>query len=96
MTQAYGFAMPNLPTPTLFNRKLMKQVKELLDSLEGLIAVTPHWPEGTLLFFETINQAKVARNIIEAKGPNRCGRHIMLCEISDDRQNVSITGIAEE
>ncbi len=96
MHRAYGFAMPNLPTPTPFNRRLMKRVKELLDGLEGLIAVTPHYPEGTLLYFETLNQAKVARNKVEAAGPNPCGRHIMLCEISDDMKSVNVIGKAEE
>ncbi len=96
MKKAFAFAMPNLPMPTPWNRKKLNKVLELLKGLDGLIAITPYYPKGTLLFFETINQAKIARNRIEAAGPNQCGIHIMNAEIADDGQSVNITGKAEE
>lgn len=82
--KCYAFVIPNLPAPTLFNRKKMKWIADLLNSLEGMIAITPSYPQGTILFFETLNQAKIARNKVLATG-NAAGRNIMHAEIIDGK-----------
>lgn len=57
---------------------LMKASRDaigFISGLEGLVAVHPHYPNGTLLLFDSLNNAKGARNLMEAKGI-QTGRNI--------------------
>ena len=57
----YAFAIPNLPIrPDKNVRKFLKYV-EKLDGFQGLY---PCYPDGTLLIFDTENNAKGGRNLI--------------------------------
>ncbi len=94
MKNVFAMAIPNLPDP-VFHRRAAKRVAKFLKALDGLVAITPHYPQGTLLFFETLNAAKVARNRFEAEG-NACSAHIMHAEIGDDMKSVMITDVADE
>lgn len=48
---------------------------EILEGCEGLLGVHPEWPR-TVAAFDTLNNAKVARNRMEAAG-RPCGKNIM-------------------
>ena len=95
---AYTFAIPNLPVPTLFNRifrrKMLRMTADMLKSLDGLTGITFSPPQGTLLHFETLNQAKIARNQIEALG-NNCGVNIMESELDEETGAAYIKKIAD-
>ena len=95
---AYTFAIPNLPVPTLFNRifhrRELKAAADMLKELDGLIGITVSYPKGTLLHFETLNQAIIARNRITAMG-NSCGVHIMESELDDETGAATILKPAE-
>ena len=91
----YTFAIPNLPVPTLFNRifkkKMLRMTADMLKSLEGLKGITFSPPQGTLLHFGTLNQAKIARNRIESLG-NNCGIYIMQSELDEETGVARIKG----
>lgn len=61
----------------------LKRVSDFLEGLEGFRGV--HFVEDgrSLLFFDGLNNAKIARNLIEAQG-NDAGRNICLWRIADD------------
>lgn len=50
-----------------FNRRSRQAVK-FIKGLEGLVGVHPHYPDGTLILFDSENNAKIARNLMTAKG----------------------------
>ena len=65
---------------------LMKESREavkFIKTLKGFKGVFPHYPHGTLIFFETENTAKRARNIMESKGI-QTGTNICEFEIGGD------------
>lgn len=77
----YTVAVPNLAgtIPGTFkphmikdSRKLLRYVKEL----DGFIGVHPVPPKGTLLIFDTENNAKRARNLISNDLKVQCGNNI--------------------
>lgn len=84
---AYTFAIPNLPVQTLFNRifrrRMLKAATNMLNGLDGLTGITFNPPQGTLLHFATLNQAKIARNRLESDGIN-CGVNIMESELDEE------------
>lgn len=47
------------------------------------MAISSQYPRGTLLLFETENNAKGARNLLRAKGVT-CGTHICECHVSEE------------
>lgn len=60
--KAYTVAIPNLP---LFpNKKVIKFIKKI-QTMDGFIGVRPEYPYGTLMVFDTENNAKIARNRIK-------------------------------
>ena len=95
---AYTFAIPNLPVPTLFNRifrrKLLRMTADMLNGLDGLTGITFSPPQGTLLHFGTLNQAKIARNRLEAMG-NNCGIYIMQSELNEETGKAYVKGKAD-
>lgn len=64
-----------------FNRKSRKAVK-FIAKRKGLIGVHPHYPDGTLILFDTENNAKIARNEMNAVGI-LTGSNICEVEIDD-------------
>lgn len=56
-------------------KKASRKAVELVKGLEGFVAVHSHYPHGTLWLFDSLNNAKGARNQMEAKGI-QCGTNI--------------------
>lgn len=79
--KVYTVAIPNLPVT--LNKKTIEFCKWIA-TLDGFVGLKPEYPHGTLLFFETENQAKIARNLIKTyKGGVRTGSNI--CEVLIDK-----------
>lgn len=77
MVKRYSIAVGNVNP---FNRKSRQAVKEI-SKLKGLVGVYPHYPHGTLIFFESLNDAKRGRNVLECKGI-KVGNNI--CEFKEE------------
>ena len=60
----YSVAVGNLP---MFSKKT-KEALQIISDLDGFIGVYPYYPHGTLCIFKTLNQAKIAKNMMDAKG----------------------------
>ena len=56
-------------------KKTSREAVKFIKGLEGLVAVHPVYPKGTLLLFDSENNAKGARSLMEAQGI-QCGRNI--------------------
>lgn len=84
----FVLAIPNLPNPITHPKKA-KKVAEALRNLEGLVSVTPYYPHGTILSFESYNAAKTARNIFRAEG-NKVGNYIMDAVLDYDGNHLTI------
>lgn len=68
--ECYTVAIGNLPTP-LASKKQKKDAKEVIkfvEKLEGYQGLYPLYPKGTLLIFDTKNNAKIAKNKLDYKG----------------------------
>ena len=89
--KCYTIAVPNCPDPVVHPVQA-KRFADFLNGLDGLLGVHPHYPEGTILFFDTVEHAKNARMKFMAEG-NKCGDYIMNAEITENGATVS--GIAE-
>ena len=86
--KVYGFAIGQLPHP-LFHPRQAKKAAEMLKGLDGLKGVHPHPRGATMLFFEELNDAKRARNVIRGTG-NAAGNNIMECEANEDWSEVRV------
>ena len=73
----YTVAIGNVP---ILPNKKVKEFFRWVESLDGFVGIRPEYPRGTLLLFETENDAKGARNLIRAKGEN-VGNNICECFI---------------
>jgi len=91
--KGYCFAIPNLPNPILHPFQARKAV-EVLRGIDGIVAIHPMPPEGAMLIFWDRTKAVLARNVIEDMG-NKCGKHILECEISEDWRTLDVLGPAE-
>lgn len=91
--KCYAFAIGGLPDPLLHPIQARK-VRDFIVSLEGLAGMHLYDRYHTLLAFETMNQAKRARNRIRDAG-NPVGNHIMNTEISEDRKMMTVLGPAD-
>lgn len=60
---------------------------EFIKTLDGFVGVHPCPPRGTLILFRTESDAKIARNLMEAKGIV-CGKNI--CECYVDKKYVEV------
>lgn len=49
-------------------KKVQDEVLDFIKKLEGFIGVYPYYPHGTLCLFKTENDAKRAKNSMQAKG----------------------------
>lgn len=76
--KAYTVAVGNIDPKNKNSRKAVKYVA----TLHGFIGVHPNYPHGTLILFDTENNAKIARNLMNAKGIVT-GRNICEVEIDD-------------
>lgn len=74
--KAYTVAVGN------FNplKKRSRKAVEFIKTLDGLIGVHPCYPRGTLILFDSENNAKIAKNLMESKGI-QTGTYICECEV---------------
>lgn len=93
MIQCYAFAIPNLPDPILMPEEA-RAVADYVARLKGLVGYFPHPPEGTLLFFEAIEDARFARNQLVEQG-NECGFYILRAEINKRKHEVHMLEAVE-
>lgn len=80
--KAYTVAVPNLAGTIPGTLKHMKDTKKFLryvKKLDGFIGIHPIPPRGTLLIFDTENNAKRARNLLDNDLKVQTGTNI--CEI---------------
>lgn len=61
--------------------KKSREALNFIKNLEGFVGAQPHYPYGTLWFFDSENNAKIARNLMQAKGI-LCGKNI--CKVEAD------------
>ena len=62
-------------------QKASRDAVKYISKLKGFVGFFPHYPNGTLCFFDTENNAKIGRNKMELKGI-QTGRNI--CEMDID------------
>lgn len=93
MTKCYAITIPNLPDPILMQEEA-RAVAAFLNTMKGLIGFFPHFPEGTILLFETIDDARMARARFTEMG-NPCGDYIINAELTKDKGTVTMRDVAE-
>ena len=76
--KVYTVAVGNVNPLSRRSRKAVK----FISKLKGLVGVHPHYPDGTLILFDTENNAKIARNEMNAVGIVT-GSNICEVEIDD-------------
>ena len=81
MRDAWTVAVGNLPVFWFLNKRT-KQALKLIKEQEGLIGMHPMYPRGTLLLFESENDAKGARNVLRYNGVE-CGDNICKVQIDE-------------
>ena len=94
--KVYVFAIGHGTDPLWNPVKAKKEVvamAEILKGCEGLLGVHPIWP-NTLAAFDTLNNAKVARNRLEAAG-RPCGKNIMNARWYRARGEIEVRDVAE-
>lgn len=80
--ELYSVSVGNLPMfPTL--RKRTREAIKIIKQQEGLVAIHPCYPKGTLLLFDTENNAKGARNMLRFHGIE-CG--VNICKVYVDKR----------
>ena len=62
--KAYSVAVGNI-NPL---QKASRDAVKFISKLKGFVGFYPHYPDGTLCFFKTENDAKRARNMMESEG----------------------------
>ena len=75
----YSVTIGNLP---LRKKKALK-IAEFVKSLDGFVGVCPYYPYGTLVFFDTLNDAKIGKNTLNAE-LHPVGKNIMRFIIAKD------------
>lgn len=68
--KCYAVAVGNMPSP-LASRKVKKSAKAALKYIQGqdgFLGFHPMPPNGTLCIFDTENNAKIARNMMDLMG----------------------------
>ena len=71
LVDVWAFGVGNL-TMNPFFRKKQREILHFIKDLEGFVGITPMYPHGTLVIFDTENNAKGGRNLLRAKDI-RCG-----------------------
>ena len=92
----YTITTGALPDP-IFHRKQAKKVAEFFKGLDGLYGISPvPHPKGgtaTLIAFDTLNNAKAARNLLRHEG-NSVGKYIMKARV-EKNGGLTVLGPAE-
>lgn len=68
--RCWAFGVGN-PSPWL---KASRDAVKYISTLEGLLGIHPSPPKGTLLIFDTENNAKIAMNLCKSKGIRTGGK----------------------
>lgn len=79
--KGYTVATGNLD----LTKKASRQAVKYVSSLDGLVLAFDCYPHGMLWVFDTLNNAKGARNLMNSKGI-KTGNNI--CEVTYDKQGV--------
>lgn len=92
----YAFAIGQLPDPLLHPIRARKTADffKTLPGFIGLHIVSDPRRNATLLVFDTLNNAKIARNRIGATG-NSTAKHIMRAKLENDGQTITILDVAD-
>ena len=85
--KVFIFAVECLHVPGKKFFKLLGYLKEQ----EDFIGIHPHYPDGDLLVWKTLNAAKIAKNTIDALGINTAN-HIMNGTFDEDKQDLLVLG----
>lgn len=82
--KCYTIAIGNAPLVSCSDeiRQKMFHVWDMISSFDGFIGFHPHLPLGTLCLFRTLNDAKVAGNLMDAEGIAH-GTYICDCFIKE-------------
>lgn len=64
-------------------QKASRDAVKYISKLKGFVGFFPHYPDGTLCFFKTENDAKRAKNLMDAEGIHT-GNNI--CEMGEGEQ----------
>lgn len=82
--ELWTVAIGNLPLfPWL--HKDIRELLKLIKGMDGFTGIYPNYPQGTLLLFDTENNAKGATNILRFRGV-QCGTNI--CKVLVDKKYV--------
>ena len=76
--KAYTVGVGNINPTSKASRKAV----DYIVTLNGFVGIHPQYPRGTLILFDTENNAKIARNLMNLKGITT-GRNICEVEIDD-------------
>ena len=94
--KVYAFEIGDAPNPLWNPVKAMKEaavIAEVLKGCEGLMDVRPEWPR-TVAAFDTLNNAKAAREKLEAAGKTY-GKNIMNARWYRARGEIEVRDKAE-
>ena len=84
MIDVWTVAVGNIP-PFWFLRKRARKALNLVKEQEGLVGIYQEYPNGTLLLFDTENNAKGARNMLKYHGIE-CG--VNICKVQIDEREL--------
>ncbi len=79
--ELWTVAVGNLPLIPFLHKKAVRDAVKLIKEQDGFVGVYPIYPRGTLLLFDSENNAKGARNILRFRGIG-CGSNI--CKVYAD------------
>ena len=83
--KAYTVAIGNFSIPiTKDQKKVLSMIKEC----KGLIGLIPQAPNGTLILFDNINNAKECRNVLRAEDV-QTGRNIVEVDFDKEQKLIS-------
>lgn len=99
MKKCFAFAIGGIPDmfrhPIEFQH-FMRRVTDEIKKCDGLVGLHPEETraDSCLVFYDTLNHAKVARNKLRALSVP-CGTYIVNAEVSDDMSNAKLLEPAE-
>ena len=80
MAKAYSVAVGNINPLKKASRDAVKYISKL----KGFVGFFPHYPKGTLCLFRTENDAKRAKNMMDAEGI-QTGKNICEMDIEETK-----------
>lgn len=72
-------------------KKTSREAVKYITILKGMKAVHPNYPNGTLILFNSLNNAKIGRNKMKLQGI-KCGDNICKWAVSEDWQSMEFKG----